>query len=169
MHRFVQPVVNRSGCGSAAVPTRKIAQGFSAGKSRQNGEVPLGTKGTPNNGHRFCRPGRDSRDPVDRNPALKRWAISDLFRRGRGNGHARRRAPGGRSACDAEFCQSGPDPKVSQELDRVNAADAAARRPYQEDVALAHSGFPARNWSMIFWKRGSLRNASRRLSVLMLP
>src|SRR6266513_3102259 len=43
--------------------------------------------------------------------------------------------------------------------------------PFQlgEEVSRVHSGIPASKRSTSFWKRGSLRRGSRRLSILMLP
>src|SRR5439155_7880460 len=43
--------------------------------------------------------------------------------------------------------------------------------PFQlgEEVCRVHSGIPASKRSTSFWKRGSLRRGSRRLSILMLP
>ena len=38
-----------------------------------------------------------------------------------------------------------------------------------EEVSRVHSGMPASKRSTSFWKRGSLRSGSRRLSILMLP
>src|SRR5205823_10305877 len=40
---------------------------------------------------------------------------------------------------------------------------------FGEKASRVHSGIPASKRSTSFWKRGSSRNGSRRLSILMLP
>jgi hypothetical protein len=101
---------------------------------------------------RFCRPWRDWRDPMDRNPALKRWAIFG----GSGSGERTRH----RVLVSAPRRNNLPSP-------RMRGAFASTRgRVRSPERAVAHF------FSLtIFWtsasKRGSPRSGSRRGSTLM--